>query len=122
MSDLLTPDERHRLDTAHDGADAIALAGVVRRLEDELADGKAFAYNMTPNRTPDDTKATLDEQLEFLRVQHQAEVERLRTALEYYAEPTHYPRQLTGEGGNTFRSPVLEDGGQRARAAIGKQC
>ena len=81
MSDLLTPDERHRLNTAHDGGDAIALAGVVHRLE--------------------------------------AKVKQLQTALRFYAGKAHYPRQLTGEGGNQFRSPVLEDGGQRARAAIG---
>jgi len=36
MSNLLTAEERERLETAHDGGDALVLAGVVRRLEAKI--------------------------------------------------------------------------------------
>jgi hypothetical protein len=36
------------------------------KLRNEIADAKAFAYNMLPNRTEFDTKETLDEQLGLL--------------------------------------------------------
>ena len=38
----------------------------IEELEAELADAKAFVYNITPQRTEDDLFETLDEQIDFL--------------------------------------------------------
>jgi hypothetical protein len=38
----------------------------IQELRNEIADAKAFAFNMLPTRTEDDLKDTLDEQLQLL--------------------------------------------------------
>jgi len=89
-------------------------AGASAVLADEVIRLEAIVECCAAECPPDDN-LEVNERVAVLA----AEAKRLRTALRFYAGKENYSRQLTGEGSNQYRSPVLEDGGQRARAAIG---
>ena len=53
-----------------------------------------------------------------------AEIERLRAALKFYADPESYDRHVTNideHGCDYSTRPVVEDDGERARKALGVQ-
>ena len=97
------------------------ISDLVKRFCDDLRAGYRYSGE-APNRMEhhnlgDETQAEILRQLEALKAKD-AEIARLREALVWYEEKTHNCRKLVSEGDDA-RHALNNDGGSRARTALG---
>ena len=85
---------------AWEGQNALQYSRKIQRLEDEVRGMKGIANT----------------QAEIIDEQNQ-EIQRLREALEWYAEQTRLARLIRSEG-DKGRNALAADGGKKARAAL----